>query len=159
MDDRKMRIPFRHRDSGSFDATMTPMIDVVFQLMIFFVCTASFNLTELVLPSRITAEETAGGGASLDPQEADLEQIVLMAARRDGQIQWRMNDRVCRDVAELRKLLAQLQARMAQLGTDLTELPVIFDIERTVPLGDVIEVYDACRLEGYRKLQFAARAQ
>jgi hypothetical protein len=48
---------------------------------------------------------------------------------------------------------------MAQLGTDLTELPVIFDIERAVPLGDVIEAYDVCRLEGYRKLQFAAQAQ
>ena len=79
-----MRVPARHRDAGGFDATMTPMIDVVFQLMIFFVCTASFNLTEFVLPSRITAQETGGSDAPLDPQEADLERIVLAAARQDG---------------------------------------------------------------------------
>jgi biopolymer transport protein ExbD len=135
---------------------MTPMIDVVFQLMIFFVCTASFNLTELALPSRITAQET-GGGAALDPREADLEQIVLMAARQEGRTQWRMNERTCRDVAARRGLLVQLGRQMRELGTDLTELPVILDIERAVPLGDVIDVYDVCRLEGYRKLQFAAR--
>ena len=154
-----MRIPSRHRDAGSFDATMTPMIDVVFQLMIFFVCTASFNLTELVLPSRITAQESGGSEAALDPREADLERVVLAATRQTGQTQWRMNDRVCRDVAELRGLLGQLRRQMSQLGTDLTELPVIFDIDRPVPLGDVIDVYDACRLEGYRKLQFAAHGE
>ena len=151
-----MRIPSRHRDYGSFDATMTPMIDVVFQLMIFFVCTASFNLTELVLPSRISSQESGGSEAVLDPSEADLERIILAAERHDGNTQWRMNDRVCRDVAELRGLLGQLRRQMDQLGTDLTELPVIFDIDRPVPLGDVIDVYDVCRLEGYRKLQFAA---
>jgi biopolymer transport protein ExbD len=68
-----------------------------------------------------------------------------------------MNDRLCRDAAEVRTLLAQLRRQMQQLGTNLTELPVVFDIEPAVPLGDVIEVYDVCRLEGYRKLQFAAR--
>jgi biopolymer transport protein ExbD len=154
-----MRIPSSHRDAGNFDATMTPMIDVVFQLMIFFVCTASFNLTEFVLPSRITAQESGGSEAALDPREADLERVVLAATRETGQTKWRMNDRVCRDVAELRGLLGQLRRQMSQLGTDLTELPVIFDIDRPVPLGDVIDVYDACRVEGYRKLQFAARTE
>jgi len=151
-----MRVPSRHRDSSGFDATMTPMIDVVFQLMIFFVCTASFNLTEYILPSRITAEESGASGAARDPREADLERIVLAAARQEGRTRWRMNDRWCADVAEVRGLLGQLRRQMQQLGTDLTELPVIFDIELAVPLGDVIEVYDVCRLEGYRKLQFAA---
>ena len=152
-----MRIPSRHRDTGAFDATMTPMIDVVFQLMIFFVCTASFSLTEHILPSRISAEETRGAGkAATDPRETDLERIVLAASRPDDRTRWRMNDRVVSDVGEIRRLLEQLRRQMQQLGTDLTELPVIFDIEPAVPLGDVIEVYDACRLEGYRKLQFAA---
>jgi biopolymer transport protein ExbD len=154
-----MRIPSRHRDSGAFDATMTPMIDVVFQLMIFFVCTASFSLTEHILPSRISAEETGGSGAAPEPRQDDLERIVLAASRQDGRTQWRMNDRVCSDAGEVRRVLAQLRRQMQQLGTDLTELPVIFDVENAVPLGDVIEVYDVCRLEDFRKLQFAARQE
>jgi biopolymer transport protein ExbD len=154
-----MRIPSRHRDRRGFDATMTPMIDVVFQLMIFFVCTASFNLTEYILPSRVTAQEGGARAEAHDPRETDLERIVLAAARQEGRTQWRMNDRWCADVAEVRGLLGQLRRQMQQLGTDLTDLPVIFDIELAVPLGDVIEVYDVCRLEGYRKLQFAARQE
>ena len=36
----------------STELSMTPMIDVVFLLMVFFVCTASFKAAELVLPTR-----------------------------------------------------------------------------------------------------------
>ena len=149
-----MRVPARHRDAGGFDATMTPMIDVVFQLMI-FVCTASFNLTEFVLPSRITAQETGGSDAPLDPQEADLERIVLAAAAA----------RRAHPMANERPRLPRRRGSAAcsptpppngRYGVSLTELPVIFDIQRPVPLGDIIDVYDVCRLEGYRKLQFAA---
>ena len=41
---------------------MTPMIDVVFLLIIFFVWTAGFQMVEHVLPSNLTA--TAGSAAA-----------------------------------------------------------------------------------------------
>ena len=36
------------------DSAMTPMIDVVFLLLIFFVWTASFQIVEQILPSEIS---------------------------------------------------------------------------------------------------------
>ena len=42
-----MKIPRSHHEQN--DVAMTPMIDVVFLLMIFFVCTASFEIVEEIL--------------------------------------------------------------------------------------------------------------
>ena len=38
------------------DKAMTPMIDVVFLLLVFFVWTASFQIIEHVLPSKMSAQ-------------------------------------------------------------------------------------------------------
>ncbi|MEA1952290.1 MAG: biopolymer transporter ExbD, partial [Planctomycetota bacterium] len=46
-----MRRPSYHREGRErLDVKMTPMIDVIFLLLIFFVCTASFQMLEEVLP-------------------------------------------------------------------------------------------------------------
>mgnify|MGYP001380259885 CR=1 FL=1 len=39
---------------------LTPMIDVVFLLLIFFICTASFQIVEQTLPSGVQLELPAG---------------------------------------------------------------------------------------------------
>ena len=44
----RRRSPFARRDS--LEIKMTPMIDVVFLLLIFFVWTASFQVVEYLLP-------------------------------------------------------------------------------------------------------------
>ena len=56
-----MRIPdFNKQAEKRRDVTMTPMIDVVFLLLIFFICTASFQIVEQNLPSRIQLELPPG---------------------------------------------------------------------------------------------------
>lgn len=151
-----MKRPSYHRDRDGLDVTMTPMIDVVFLLLIFFVSTASFQIIENVLPSTIA--ETTGNSteAVIDPQETDLERIVIEGLWRGGQAVWLINEQQYDSLADVRAVLATLREQMRALGTDVSELPVILDIEGTVPLGDVIDVYDVCRLEQYRKIQFTA---
>ena len=46
----------RKGDGTDMNATMTPMIDVVFLLLVFFVWTASFTVIEQTLRSDMTAE-------------------------------------------------------------------------------------------------------
>ena len=48
------------RRDRSLEVAMTPMIDVVFMLLIFFVWTASFQVAELILPSSIVTDEGQG---------------------------------------------------------------------------------------------------
>ena len=43
----------KRRERSGIDAKMTPMIDVIFQLQIFFLCTAGFAKPESILPTEL----------------------------------------------------------------------------------------------------------
>ncbi len=150
MNDEKMRIP-ASRNTHSTDVAMTPMIDVVFLLLIFFICTASFEIPEQILPSHLTGGSTTSA-LPPPPVEQPLEQILVRSRLQPGgAVRWEINHRVCESFAELRRILAAIAA------VDV-EVPVILDVAGEIPLGDVIDVYDLCRLVGFDRVQFAARA-
>lgn len=131
---------------------MTPMIDVVFLLLIYFVCTAGFLPLE---QSLLTPLAVPTGGVSAQPVDVeieDFEPIVVRAQANDaGQVSWLIGEAPCAN-------LAQVQATLAALYEIHSDLPVILDIGELVPLGEVVGLYDACWLAGYRKIQFATSA-
>ena len=51
----KKTLGYRDKDR-EMEIKMTPMIDIVFLLLVFFVWTASFHLVEDSLPTSVTAE-------------------------------------------------------------------------------------------------------
>jgi biopolymer transport protein ExbD len=142
-----MRVPTHHDDHRQTDVAMTPMIDVVFQLMIFFVCTASFQLAEELLPTSLAV---AGGSSMPSPidMDVDLERIVVGATRANGTTHWIVNERPCDSLMDVRQVLHAA----AEIDRSL---PVILDVAGEVPLGDMIDVYDLCRLEKFETIQFA----
>jgi biopolymer transport protein ExbD len=146
------RPPYQREDRGRLDVKMTPMIDVVFQLLIFFVCTASFQAMEEILPTNLRGPGLAEAQTPLDPELAELEEVLVKVILQNGRPGWLVNERPCANLAELRGVLAQL----ARLRADL---PVILDIEPDVAIGDVVNVYDLCRLAGFKQIQFAAQAE
>src|ERR1700749_3619174 len=129
-----MRIAKPQRRSA-MDVKMTPMIDVVFQLLIFFVCTVSFQALEEILPADLKA---AGGVASkteIDPELLELEEVVIRVELVDGRTEWSLSGRKYASLADLRSVLTQL----VDVRSDLS---VILDIDPGVAMGDVIDVYD-----------------
>ncbi len=148
-----MRIPSHHfESSGRHDATMTPMIDVVFLLLIFFICTASFQIIEQNLPSQIQIEAPGGASdASIEPAEQDLEPVIVTIGWRNGRPIWTISGEPCADWEVLKERLA------AAAAID-TGVPVILDPVAEVPLGYVIESYDLSRSTGFSQIQFAARS-
>lgn len=148
-----MRRPPYHRDErGRLDVKMTPMIDVIFLLLIFFVCTASFQAAEQVLPTNLSLPGTMDSEVQVDLEWEDLERIVVKILRRDGRATWQINDR---DYLRLEEVRAVLTAAAAVK----TDLPVILDVDGDVPLEDVIDVYDLCRQIGLETIQFAASVE
>jgi len=128
---------------------MTPMIDVVFLLLIFFVCTASFQIPEQVLPSRLSLAGGSEVELPLEPELQDLDEIVIRVTRAAGQVRWTINEQHYESLEELREtLLALVKIHSA--------IPVILDVAGDVPLGGVIDVYDLCRGVGFQRVQFAA---
>lgn len=130
---------------------MTAMIDVVFLLLIFFVCTASFQAVELVLPSNLLVSSSATVDVPIEPPD-ELERIVVGVFAGDEGVRWTVNDQPCADRVELHQLLG------AVAGVDRT-LPVVVDCQDAAPLAEAIGVYDLARSLGFEKVQFAADAE
>jgi biopolymer transport protein ExbD len=148
-----MRIPSPFRDRRtSVDLQLTPMIDCVFLLMIYFIWSSSFAVAEMSLPSKLSVSPAARGGGTPNeppPPEADFPNVVVRVLWNGSAPIWTINDSPINSPADLRQKLAAI-ARIKR------DAPVILDPAGDVPLGDVIDVFDVSRLVGFEKVQFAA---
>jgi biopolymer transport protein ExbD len=136
-----------------FDVQMTPMIDVVFQLLIFFVCTVSFQQPEQRLSASPRVTVSSGSGSStraVPPELEDLRQVDVVVARSDVRTTWTVNGDPCANLDDVRRRLGAL-ARLKQFKTIV---PVVLDVADDVPMADAIDVYDAALLLGFEKVQF-----
>ena len=144
-----MRIPEHDRDREF--GSMTPMIDVVFLLLIFFVVTASSQVREAFLPTDLQKSGVVQSDLP-PPEEENLTVEIWLNLIFDGgsdQTFVDMNGTVYNNVGKLKE---QLRA-LAELGP---ENPVILDINPDVPLRDVVDVYDTCQAAGFESVSFAA---
>jgi biopolymer transport protein ExbD len=138
--------------SDSLEIKMTPMIDVVFLLLIFFIWTSSFELPEFDLPSAI-AEPPAGAAelSNEDPPPTEaFEEIVVRVTMRDADIVLELNGQRVEDALALKNRLAEIVA----LGV---QPPVIIDPDEQITMNTAVEVYDAARAAGADRVLFAAR--
>ena len=130
---------------------MTPMIDVVFLLLIFFVCASVGQVRESVLPTELVAGSIESLQAPQPPPP--LGEVWLKVLHTsDGQSVVEMNERRYTDFSQLKETLMNL----AELAP---EIPVILDIEPDVVLEEMILVYDTCRAAGFELISFAVDAE
>ena len=129
---------------------MTPMIDVVFLLLVFFVWTASFQAVEYLLPSSLSQKQGSGQTVNLDqpPPEIEFEDIVVRISYVDKRPAWSVNGQSVGSLNDVRE-------RLALVADIKTDSPVILHPDESVPVGNVIDVYDATRLAGFTQIQFA----
>ena len=159
-----MRRPPYHRDErGRLEVKMTPMIDVIFLLLIFFICTASFQAAEEVLPTNLSLPGALADDVPIDPQWEDLEQIVVKVLWEEGGTRWQINQLECRWLRASEaeetpggKREESVEWVLRSVAGVKIDLPVILDVAGEVPLEHVIDVYDLCRQIGLERIQFAA---
>lgn len=131
------------RDSGRSDRArsllpMTPMIDVVFLLLIYFLVTATLTPSEAQLSSALQADRTgAGSMADLQPQVIRVEMI-------EGTPGFRIGSRVMRTKEELRALLLQLPK----------EGGVFIRVADDVPVSSPAAAIQAAKDAGFRKVSY-----
>jgi biopolymer transport protein ExbD len=134
------------------DLQLTPMIDCVFLLMVYFIWSSSFTVAEQLLPSQLSLESPAAGAGSSDlppPPEADFEEVIVRIGWASGGPVWTVNDVAVESRDQLRGMLNQI----AGIKRDA---PVVLHPDRQVPLGEVIRVFDLARIIGFEKVRFAA---
>jgi biopolymer transport protein ExbD len=148
-----MRLP-SHSQTGSLEVKMTPMIDVVFLLLIFFVWTSSFETPEFDLPSSIAEAPAGGSEANTDepPPVETYDEIIIKLLVRDGL-----------PVIELSgqriDSAAALQARIAEVIAIGVQPPVIIDAEAEVTMDRTVQAYDAARAAGADRVLYATAAR
>lgn len=152
-----MRTPKR-AGKNLIELQMTPMIDVVFLLLVFFLWTSSFDLPEFDLPSSL-AEPPAGlADASDDPPPPEaFDELVITVQRIRGSgdaisnqpLRLGLNGDAIENVDQLRGRLAQI----VNLGA---QPPVIVDPEDGTDIGAVVQIYDLARDVGLNRVLFAA---
>lgn len=131
------------------DSAMTPMIDVVFLLLVFFVWTASFQIIEFVLPSNMS--ELTGSDPveqTEPPPPKDFDDIVVRIGYDGTMPTWKINNQPCTSLVEVQQTLTAISEIQ-------TEALVILHPDPVVPLGFVIEVYDAAKISGFGQVSFA----
>lgn len=150
-----MRVPsvFAKR-RASVELQLTPMIDCVFLLMIYFLWSANFGTAEFSLPSKLSALSSTGPATTLNQPPApdeDFPKTVVRILNDGATAIWTVNGSPLGSLSDLRQQLATI----ARIKSDA---PIILDPAHDVPLGDVIDVFDLARLIGFQKIQFAASA-
>ncbi|HET6326340.1 MAG TPA: biopolymer transporter ExbD [Planctomycetaceae bacterium] len=150
-----MRLPkLRSGPVCDFDRTVTPMVDVVFQLLVFFVLASGGRIAERTLSTTLAA----GAVGSTVPQQTPVPERIpelWLHLNRDSaanKTTLRVNDSPSSDLAELPQRIEALK------GVDPTS-NVILDVQGNIPWGEVIQVYDTCRAAKFRAINFAAAPQ
>lgn len=126
---------------------MTPMIDVIFLLLVFFVCTANFKPPEEILPMDTTLPGSMAAEVVLpDPLSLDIVHIQIFF---DSEPHWQIEGNRCTALHEVQTILRSIRDIKA-------DIPVIIESADNVPMENVIDVYDICRSVGLSQIQFSA---
>ena len=131
---------------------MTPLIDVVFLLLIFFVCASVGQVAESLLPTELA--ETGGVKATV-AQAAELPppaQVWLRIRNRAEQLSFDLEGRHCGTFEELANTMRQL----AQLSP---ESPLVLDVGPDVPLEALVDAWDVANRAGFQSINFATGPQ
>lgn len=152
-----MSRPFRRRDALHtwelhFGPNMTPMVDVVMVILIFFMASASFAGAEWFLKTAIPREAAP---PSQTPKSESGDPFRLPPARFELTLRRGEGGRTVASGQGIEPVeIAGLQARLADLARGATPEDLILVIRSggDVPYGDVIRAHDAAAAAGFSKV-------
>jgi biopolymer transport protein ExbD len=134
---------------------MTPMIDVVFLLLVFFVCASVGQTPDSMLPAELLAGQTE---AQVDlpqqePQEWQSPEVRIYLDRdAQGQLLIQLNERPVGSAAELNQRLT----RLAELDPASR---IIIGFDDAVAFQHFIDTYDRCQALGFLSISLAVKAE
>jgi biopolymer transport protein ExbD len=132
---------FRRRLSPKANVDLIPMIDVVFQLVVFFMVSSTFIMTpgiNLELPTAASAEPV-------------VMTRVVVSVVSDSEIY------LNRDRYDLGSFHGALQAISAEPPTEGTVRTVVIEADRNVSYELMVRVLDVLRRNGYRGVNLRTR--
>ena len=130
---------------------MTPMIDCVFLLLIFFVCASLGRMAESMMSVDLSSGNVAASDVTPIETKPAWVTDVWLKLKWDATRERTLVEMNGREFTQFGPLESDLRA-LAELSPDS---PIILDIEGRVPAGEVIRIDDTCRAAGFRSINYA----
>jgi len=133
----------RKRRHGGDEAeiNITPMLDIVFIMLIFFIVTTSF-VKEIALDLNRPASEPR--------EEKEIAEVITIRIAAGGRIE--VGDRA----VDIRAVRANIEGELATRGFDT---PVVVIADRAADSGLMVRVIDQARMAGAESVSLAAMAR
>ncbi|MEZ6133834.1 MAG: biopolymer transporter ExbD [Pirellulaceae bacterium] len=141
------------RPRRPLEIMMTPMIDVIFLLLVFFLATSSFQLIEQLMPSGLSQLSSPTGNSAQAPPEPtqdQLDQVIVKLEHTEAGTIANLNG------ARLAEL-AHLRPRLQAISEARPDVPVVIDPDPEVQAREVITAYDWARMAGLSRVYLATR--
>ena len=150
-----MRIPNHHQRQTVLDNdSMTPMIDVVFLLLVFFVCASIGQRPESLLPAEIGPGTTKSDidVPVVEPDEIPSQPVRIRLGLQpvSQALDIQLNERPVPNAAELTQRLQ----RLAELDA---ASPIILNIDDDLSIQQFIGIYDLCQALAFESISFAVK--
>lgn len=126
----------RNREEEDASIDMTPMLDIVFIMLIFFIVTTSF-----VKEAGIQVNKPEASQATKEPSAN-----IFIAIRDTGEV-WMDKRQV-----DVERVAANIERMLAEQPTDL----VVIQADKEAEHGRVVEVMDQVKEAGINKISIAA---
>ncbi len=137
---------FRRRSKPPLEISMTPMIDVVFLLLIFFMVTTTFNRqTELT----VNLPEAQGQDSKEKPK------AITLMINADGD--YFISDAEGKFHQLINRKISTLKRALVQTAGSNRKIPVIINADGKTPHQAVISALDVAGRLGFKKVVFATR--
>jgi len=131
---------FRNKKNKPLEVSLTPMIDVVFLLLIFFMVTTTFSKETSI---KIQLPQAEG-------QEVEQhKQVLLLVIDKSGQ--FFINDRALAD-----KSLATLTKELTAAGGN-KKIPLVIHADASAPVQAAISVLDVAKNVGFKNISFTTQ--
>jgi biopolymer transport protein ExbD len=146
--------PRARRRRGGLALNLTPMIDVTFLLLVFFVCTTRALERESLLRADLTAE---AGRDPADPMGLDEPPLRIAIGREAGQVTVRIEAPLPQP-ASVEELVTLLRERRFGPGNPsglfAADQPIELAPRRDAPWEDAVAIFNAVTRAGYTRVGF-----
>ncbi len=151
-----MKLPGgKHRGKGKIELQMAPMIDIVFNLVIFFILMPSFEAKEGYLPTNLPSDTGLlnRDRRNLNKLRIDLFHVEPYDSNKD-KARIVFNGEEVKDYSELRRRLRETRRGLLDQGKDIAKVPVVISPNQVVMHMHVVAAFDSAIDAGFKSIQF-----
>lgn len=130
---------------------VVPMVDVIFCLCVFFMCSLKFKQLEGKFDTWLPLDKGKGGPSKTEELVQEIRIAMFWDATKNATVR-KLGDRTINSDEELEKFVIEARNDHFKLGK--TEVPATVDSEAKVPWRDVITVVNICKRAEISNIEF-----